>query len=281
MTTPACKMQAEGSRPPLPFVLLACFAILGLAGCGDDYRAQVEKTRQRMALLDEENALLEEPAHLPGDTAVYFRPPRGVSMQRREKSYPPSDWFHHLSWNERHNLVPPFEILVGATKKEPGKSLEDFVNTTVLDYLRLHADERLTPRAGESPHDLTVLRQSDSPHQRWPIVYRHYAYRSEQELPQWPAPERPKLPARCSYDYDIYVTDAEEFWGVVVFKTLNLEATREAWQKARIRPEEVLKLPQRMVLGVDQTKKLNARETSLSTLLIGARAKARLRLIGR
>jgi hypothetical protein len=273
-----------GNADRKPGLLLAvCFLLSCAVGCGgSDYPSQVEKTRQRMALVDGENALLEEPISLPeGRTPVYFRPPRGVAVRPSEKSHPTSDWLFHLPWSEGRSLVPPLEAFVGATTKKPEEGLEELLHSRILEFLRQHADERLTARPVESPRDLIVTRQSDSPHERRPVRYRHFAYRSEHESPQWLAPDRPQLPERCIYHYDIYITDTVEFWGVVVFKSLNLEATLNAWRKTKVSPDMLMKLPQRSLLQVDSTRGVDAKETSLATLLIGARAKARLRLIGR
>jgi hypothetical protein len=252
------------------------------AGCDGDYRAQVEKTHERMALLDAENALLEEPAILSeGEVAVYFRPPRGVAIRPSEKSQPPSTWLFHLPWTETRSLVPPLEILVGAINKGPGEKLDDFLQSKVLEHLRQHADERLTPRPGESPRDLMLTHETDSPHDRRPVQYRHFAYRSEQESPQWPAPERPRLPQRCIYHYDVYITDAGELWGVVVVKSLNVDATHAGWRKAKVAPDVLARLPQKSALQIDPAQHLEAREASLSTLVVGPRARARLRALGR
>ena len=282
MNTPLRKHEAGGPRPLPAFMPLLCLLVLCFAGCGADYRAQVEKTRQRMTLLDEENALLEGAASFPpSETPIFFRPPRGVAVQPSAKAYPPSDWLNHLAWNERRFLAPPLEVFVGAAKKQGAERLEDFLQNKVLEYLRQHADERLTARPGEAPRDLTLTRQTDPPQERRPIPYRHFAYRSEQESPQWPAPDRPRLPQRCTYHYDVYLTDSAEQWGVVVFKSLNIEATLDAWRKAAAPSELIMRLPQKSALQMDPATGLETKECSLATLIIGARARARLRLLER
>jgi hypothetical protein len=261
--------------PALVVALLCCSA----AGCGSNYRAEVEKTRQRMALLDEENTLLEGPARLiERDAATYFRPPRGVSVRPSAKAHPPSDWMQHLPWSDSRALVPPLEVIVGAVKKTPDERLEEFLQAKVLTYLRLHADERLTPRSGESPREITLLRQTDPPQEQRPTTFQCFPFRTEQETPQWPAPERTRVPHGCVYHYDIYLADNGEFWGAVVFKSLAIEATLESWRKAKVGTEMMQRLPQKSLLVTDTVTGLNPRECSLATLIVGARARARLRL---
>ena len=181
--------------------------------------------------------------------------------------------------------MPPEEVFVGAAQKGREERLEEFLHAKVLEYLRRHADEKPSPRPGDWPRDLTLTRQSDPPLERRPIQYRQFGFSTDQEAPQWPAPDRPRLPQRCVYNYDVYLTDAGELWGVVVFKVLNTEATAAAWKKHRVAPDMLAKIPiwgpQESSLPIESSRPLEARETSLATLVLGAKARDRLRLMGR
>jgi hypothetical protein len=264
----------------LPIVVL-------LSGCGvGAYQEQMDKTRQRMAYLDEEHELLEDPAFFPAKAPpIFFRPPRGIALHASEKSFPPSDWMFHFPWADVQALVPPVEVFVGEAKKAKDERADAWLNGRVLEYLRLHADEKPGPRAGDSPSELVLTRFSDSPTDRKPIRYRRYGFHTDQESPQWPSPSRPRLPERCQYNYDVYLTETPETWAVVVFKELNTTATAESWLKRGVSADQVKKLPawnpKPLTLNAEFGQPLAAREASLATLVVGERAERRLKLMGR
>jgi len=267
--------------------MLRAGILLLIAGCGmRAYEEQMEKTGQRMAYLDQEHRLLEDPACFPDQAPpLFIRLPRGLATHASDKSQPASAWMFHFPWADSRLLAPPLETFVGAAKMGRDESVAQFVQNRVLEYLRLHADEKPAPRPGDSPGEIVVTRWSDSLADQQPIRYRRWGFRTGQELPQWPAPARAKLPQRCVYDYDVFVTENSGLWGVVVFKVLNTEATAKSWEKRSVAAELVRKLPTweppSANLTTESGQPLEAKEASLATLRTGERAAERLKVLRR
>lgn len=263
------------------FLLLLAIA----AGCGpSEYRQQVERTRQRLAFLDAERELLDEPVWFtPSDTAVYYLPPRGVSLRPSPRT--DSDWLLHYACAEARLLMPDLELLLGLLPRASDEKAAEIVHRHVLDRLRVHADERPLPRSGEPSSEYIATRWSDPPEHRAPVVYRRYPFHTDQERPLWPAPRRAELPHRCTYHYDVYVHDAGAHWAVVVFKLLASRETEAAWRKAEVRSDLLQRIPIREFraahVAAEFGGKLEAWQASLATLRVGAPAQERLRLAGR
>jgi hypothetical protein len=281
----ACVSPSE--RVARTLHILQAGILLLIPGCGmRAYEEQLEKTRQRMAYLDQEHRLLEDPAHFPDKAPpLFIRLPRGLATHASDKSQPASDWIFHFPWADARFLAPPLDAFVGAAKKSKEESVEQFLQNRVLEYLRLHADEKPAARPGDSPGEIVVTRFSDSLADQQPIRFRRWGYRTNQELPQWPAPARAKLPQRCVFDYDVFVTENAGWWGVVVFKVLNTEATAKSWEKRSVAAELVRKLPTweppSAHLTTESGQPLEAREVSLATLRTGERAAERWKLLRR
>lgn len=216
---------------------------LATSGCGvREYQERAEKTRLRLQQYDEEDQLLGEPIALAkANLPVYLRLPREVSSAPR-----PNEIVSRLAYfaaREQTASLPVLEAHVGVLElREVGTAsllLEQVVhelqsatgNSRPLE--QLHEDNATFARSWESPQLLQA---------NIPVRYSKSVWRHDHEPPRDRSGQPLDLPKDCFavYRYEIYlrVVEASEIQAntgrvvvAIVFRQLDVSATRQQWQK--------------------------------------------------
>jgi hypothetical protein len=247
---------------------LAAGLLLVGSGCWPSpYSQRLQQTQERLAYLDEENALLGEPLAVPGEfpVPVFFRPPRSLSSAAQKPAYPVPEWLYLCPWHEARGWPAPWELYVGVHPFSGRiEEFEPLLHAELLAALPVAGDaaELLAQR------DAVLVRRGAAPGDRLPVRYRCLVYQSL-EPGTAPVSPRQSWSATCQVRWEIYLHRHEDWLIVLAFRILDREATERMWLQAGASAAELRKLP-----VADRKTLAQQRDASLATLRIGAAALA-------
>lgn len=235
-------MNPRSHRKPQarwPGFALAAFAVLA-AGCGlAEYDARARRTHERLQKHDAEDALLGEPIHLPqAAVPFYLRLPREVSPHPA-----PSSGVQGLARFPCQAAPDRLAILEVYAGFVTDVQVPDILLDRVLHDLQIGSGDALEPIRDE-PQELEVRREWESPQllqANEPVRYRRWVWSTRREVPRNPQGQSLPLPAgfTAGYRYEIYLrsigsgeeTEPTEGHVVIIFRQLDVEATRKRWEQ--------------------------------------------------
>lgn len=243
--------------------LLGLLAVVAVApGCGlGVYEERMKQTQERLARLDEEDALLGEPFAWPASVTltVFLRPPRSVAS-------PPipvlgSDWLLRCPWAEGSLPVSPWEMFVGVYAFSGDV---DQLETVIQNELLGGNVKGQRIQEPISLREVTFIRTAARPDDQVPVTYRRLVLLSEEES----HPRKTWLPLACWFRWEVYVYSHEEQHVLICFKVFDREATERAWAENGAPASELRRLP-----VVDRKLFARQRDACLATLRVGEAAR--------
>lgn len=223
----------------------AAAGLMLIGGCGlGDYEGQLQRTQERLALLDDNLAgEVQLPASWP---AIVFRPPKGIAIQPKEAG----GWLLRLPPEDK--VVPaPRELFIAHLRKP----VHGKVDERVRDYLKALSGGSWSARAEARSEEIAPPWLDSASHPEGAVKYRRWSFRSEEKLPG-EAGAPPLL-----WDYDLYVHEAEGLTVIIIFKQVNWKETEEKWKGHS-------PLPLGRLFATDWARFDRQRRLSLSTLRV-------------
>lgn len=257
--------MVQGAWNWLPRTAGLTLAMLLPVGCGvGTYEERMRQTQERLARLDEEDALLAEPFAWPPSVAVpvFLRPPRSVVCP--PLPVPGSDWLLRCPWAEANVPVPPWEMFVGVYAFSGDLDRLEVILQNELPLGQANGQRIQEPLA---LREVVFTRAAARPDDQLPVTYRRFVVLSE-ENPVGSMPRRPSSPMSSWFRWEVYIHAAEDWHIVVAFKVLDREATERFWAELGAPASELRRLP-----VVDRKLFGRQRDACLATLRVGEPAR--------